>query len=90
MLRVNLFGVFDVCRVGPGKDIKELYTIAVAGAKAISERIQLEQLKYREVIIIHTMNEYLDLKPGAEIITFDAWGKVVHKDISFKFMRLSF
>jgi len=85
----TFFGLFDICRVGPGTDIKELYALVVAGAKAIEEKIAFEKLKEKEIILSQVLSNYRYIRKNTGIITYDLEGGILYKDRNAdQFIRL--
>jgi sigma-54 dependent transcriptional regulator, acetoin dehydrogenase operon transcriptional activator AcoR len=83
-------GVFDVCRVGPKNDLRELYTLAVTGALAISERYQLHKTKMKEKVLSHLLTEHaFQFKESTGIISFDNLGIELYKNKpAYDFLKL--
>lgn len=83
-------GVFDVCRVGPGNDIRELYTLAVSGARSIAERLQYEKDKLEGEILSEIFSHSWDINlQSTGILSFDKWGRIVHKNqLASQFIKL--
>lgn len=74
-------GAFDVCRMGPKNDLRELYTLAVAGAHAISERYRFHKSKIKEQVLSHVLTEYIHkFNDNTGIISFDKQGIELYKN----------
>lgn len=77
----EFMGVFDICRVGPGNDIRELYTLAVSGARAVAERMRYDRNRVREEILSEILLHSWDINlQSTGIFSFDKWGKMIHKN----------
>lgn len=77
----EFMGVFDICRVGPGNDIRELYTLAVSGARAVAERLRYERNRVKEEILSEILLRSWDVNlKSTGIFSFDRWGKIIHKN----------
>lgn len=77
----EFMGVFDICRVGPGNDIRELYTLAVFGARAVAERLRYERNRVKEEILSEILLRSWDVNlKSTGIFSFDRWGKIIHKN----------
>ncbi|BCJ88155.1 sigma-54-dependent Fis family transcriptional regulator [Effusibacillus dendaii] len=86
----EFMGVFDVCRVGPGNDIRELFTLAVSGARAVAERLRYERNRIREEILSEILLHSWDINlQSTGILSFDKWGKIIHKNkLASEFIHL--
>ncbi|TWI59998.1 sigma-54-dependent Fis family transcriptional regulator [Halalkalibacter nanhaiisediminis] len=74
-------GAFDVCRMGPGNDLRELSTLAVAGAHAVSERYKFNLMKSKEQVLSHLLSEYTHkFTKNTGIITFNKQGIELYKN----------
>ncbi|GAB7053305.1 MULTISPECIES: sigma-54-dependent Fis family transcriptional regulator [unclassified Paenibacillus] len=74
-------GVFDICRVGPGNDIRELYTLAVSGARSVAERLRYDRNRVKEEILSEILLRSWDINlQSTGIFSFDKWGKIIHKN----------
>ncbi|OES46096.1 sigma-54-dependent Fis family transcriptional regulator [Domibacillus iocasae] len=83
-------GVFDVCRVGPGNDIRELYTLAISGARAIAERMHYEKNRIETEVLSQILIHSGDINlQSTGILSFDKWGRMIYKNKSaFQFIQL--
>ncbi|MFB4163283.1 sigma-54-dependent Fis family transcriptional regulator [Alteribacillus sp. JSM 102045] len=75
----TFLGAFDVCRLGPKNDLRELYTLAVSGARTISERYQLNKSKMKEKVLSHVLTKYV---PKLGILASDNQGIELYKNKS--------
>lgn len=74
-------GAFDVCRMGPNNDLRELYTLAFAGAHAISERYRFHKAEIKEQVLSHVLTEYVHkFNSNTGIISFDKQGIELYKN----------
>lgn len=74
-------GTFDVGRMGPRNDLKELYTLAAAGAHAVSERYQFHKAKIKEQVLSHVLTEYVHkFNENTGIISLDKNGIELYKN----------
>ncbi|PLS03189.1 sigma-54-dependent Fis family transcriptional regulator [Neobacillus cucumis] len=74
-------GTFDVCRIGPKNDLKELYTLAAAGARAVTERYQFNKTKIKEQVLSSVLTDYVHKLNGKTgIISFDKNGIELFKN----------
>lgn len=74
-------GTFDVCRMGPKNDLKELYTLAAAGAQAISARYQFNKVKIKEQVLSHILADYVPkINDRTGILSFDNLGVELYKN----------
>lgn len=77
----EFMGVFDICRVGPGNDIRELYTLAVSGARGVAERLRYDRNRVKEEILSEILLRSWDVNlQSTGIFSFDRWGKIIHKN----------
>lgn len=83
-------GVFDVCRLGPGNDLRELFTLAISGARAITERLRYERGKLEGEIYTELFRHSWDINLNSTgILSFDKWGKIIHKnELATQFIQL--
>ncbi|WP_077211921.1 sigma-54-dependent Fis family transcriptional regulator [Bacillus dakarensis] len=79
-------GAFDVCRLGARNNLIELLALAVAGARTISERYQLNKLYMKEKMLSHVLTKYV---PNLGILALDTQGTELYKNkVADDFLKL--
>lgn len=83
-------GAFDVCRMDPKNDLRELYSLAVAGARSISERYRFHMAKSKEQVLSDILTKYVHkFNEKTGILSLDTQGIELFKNkLAEDYLRL--
>lgn len=86
----EILGVFDICRTESKSDMREINSISVASAQAITERIRYYKSKIRQEIIDQTFEYSSNTNlESTGVILFDTNSQVIHKNkVALNFVNL--